>query len=349
MAPKGIYIYGIVPNFYGATHFQSLESSGVYAVSFQNISAIVSDRDSTDLDFSDNESLAHVLVNHEKTLEDIMAKGFDMIIPVKLGTIVNSKDEVLTILAKGHELIISVLKEIEYLTEIDLAVTWTDFPGIINEMACHPIIIGSKNQLLQTGIALTQVELIKAGMLLQEKLDEKNKSVELKILEAISTVSLDIIIHEVMDGQMVTNSAVLIKRKNAGRFVHAVDKLKGEYNGALNFKIVGPLPCYSFFTIEVRKLNPEHVELARKELGLKEKTIESEIANAYLEKSKSLLPENMDVPGCTDNLNVIHNAYHTLLDYSAAVRQSPNDEFISLTKEKVSENLILVKIKDKYE
>jgi len=72
MPAKGIYIYGIVPNLYGSDLFRSLENAGFYAITYQSISAIVSDRDSTDLDFSDNESLAHLLLYHEKTLEDII-------------------------------------------------------------------------------------------------------------------------------------------------------------------------------------------------------------------------------------------------------------------------------------
>ena len=39
MTTKGIYIYGIIPNFYSADMFRSLEKAGVYAIPFQNISA----------------------------------------------------------------------------------------------------------------------------------------------------------------------------------------------------------------------------------------------------------------------------------------------------------------------
>ena len=121
---KGIYIYGIVPNFYATTQFQSLENSGVYTISFDNISAIVSDRESNQLDFSDKESLGHLLVHHQKTIETLMGKGFAMLIPMRLGTIVSTKNEVIKILSTGYELIFNTLKKIEFLSEIDLAVTW---------------------------------------------------------------------------------------------------------------------------------------------------------------------------------------------------------------------------------
>lgn len=346
MAAKGIYIYGIVPNFYGTKQFQLLENSGVYAITFQNISAIVSDRESVNLDFSDRESLGYLLVHHQETIEELHRKGFTMIIPMRLGTIVSSIDDVLKILTCGFDLMIDTLKKIEYLTEIDLAVTWANFPGTLNEVANHPDIMALKNQLLQSGTALTQVDQVKVGMLLQEKLDEKNKLIELKILDALSTISIDIKIHEVMNDQMVTNSAVLMKRNNATQFEQAIEKMDEEYNGVLNFKLVGPLPCYSFYTLQVSELNPELVVSARKELGLNNKTTENEIKKAYLEKAKIFHPDNSHDTGDADNFNTIQKAYHTLLDYAAAVRQLSKDEYILLAKETVIENLILVKIKE---
>jgi hypothetical protein len=345
MTTKGIYIYGIVPNFYNTDMFRSLENSGVYAISFQNIVAIVSDRESVHLNYLDRESLGHLLVHHQKTIEELQSKEFNMFIPMRLGTIVSSKKEVIKILVNGHDLIIDTLKKIEYLTEIDLVVTWVDFPVTLKEIAIHPDIIELKHQMQQSGVALTQTDQVKVGMLLKEKLDEKNKAVELKILEAFSTLSIDIKTHEVMDDQMITNSAVLIKKTNTEKFEHIIDQLDEEYNGLLNFKLVGPLPCYSFYTIEVKELNPHHVEQARIELELGEETSESVIKKAYLEKARLFHPdvhlENDDEKG----FNKINKAYHTLLEYSAAARQSSKDDLISLAKEQVIENLILVKIK----
>jgi len=346
MASKGVYIYGIVPNFYGATHFQLLENSGVYAVTYQNISAIVSDRKREHPDLNDRESLGHLLVHHQETIEELQRKGFTMIIPLRLGTIVGSKEEVLKVLACGSDLMIDTLKKIEYLTEIDLAVTWADFPATLKEVANHPDILALKNELMQSGEILTQVDQVKVGMLLQEKLIEKNKAVELKILEAFSNISLDIKIHEVMNDEMVTNSAVLIKRDHAAQFEQIIEKLDEDCHGALNFKLVGPLPCYSFFTLEVNILDPGVVIQAGKELGVHEKTTESEIKKAYLEKAKLFHPDNNNDNGDTGNFNTIHKAYHTLLDYASAVRQLSKNEYISLAKETVMENSILVKIKD---
>ncbi len=343
---KGIYIYGIVPNFYGATQFQSLENSGVYTISFDNISAIVSDHESDHLDYSDKESLGHLLVHHQKTIESLMEKGFAMLIPMRLGTIVSTRNEVARILSTGHELIFNTLKKIEFLSEIDLAVTWENFGDLLTEISVHPDIVALKNEILSKSDALTQIDQVKIGMLIQQKLEEKNKAVELNILDELSKLGVDIKIHDVMDDEMVSNAAFLIHSNKKGKFEHAIERLDEEYHGALKFKIVGPLPCYSFYTLEVKDLNLEAVEQAGMELGLKEVTTVPEIKKAYLENARLFHPDAQPAIAGEETFNRINKAYHTLLDYAAAARQASNDDIIPLSRERLAENLILVKIKD---
>ncbi len=346
MEPKGIYIYGVVPNFYGTTQFQLLENSGVYVITFQNISAVVSDREGTTLDYTDRESLGYLLVHHQETIEELQRKGFNMIIPMQLGTIVDSKEAVIKVLSNGYDLIIETLTKIEYLTEIDIAVTWADFSETLKYIANHPDIVALKEIIQQNIGKISQIDQVKIGMLIQEKLDEKNKAIELNILDSLSAFGRDIKMHEVMNDQMITNSAFLINRNRKEKFEQAIDKLDEEYKGALNFKLVGPLPCYSFYTLEVKALDPEHVAHAKRELGMREETTESEIKKAYFEKAKLFHPDNSKHNHDAENFNVIQKAYHTLLDYSLAAKQSSKADLISLAKEKVTENLILVKIKD---
>ncbi|MEI6060743.1 MAG: GvpL/GvpF family gas vesicle protein [Bacteroidota bacterium] len=343
---KGIYIYGIVPNFYATTQFQSLENSGVYTISFDNISAIVSDRESNQLDFSDKESLGHLLVHHQKTIETLMGKGFAMLIPMRLGTIVSTKNEVIKILSTGYELIFNTLKKIEFLSEIDLAVTWDNFSEVLTEISVHPEIIALKNEIFSKSETLTQLDQVKVGMLIQQKLEEKNKAIELRILDELSPLSIDIKIHDVMDDQMVSNAAFLIHSNKKEKFEHAIDSLDEQFQSSLKFKLVGPLPCYSFYTLEVKGLNLEAVEQAGLELGLKEITSETEIKKAYLENARLFHPDAHPAGGHEDSFNRINAAYHTILDYVAAARQTSKEDAIQLSRERLIENLILVKIKD---
>jgi len=346
MLEKGIYIYGIVPNLYGDEIIQSVEKSGIYSISYQDLSAMVSNWESTQFDLSDRESLVYLLAHHQKTIETIEAVGFNIILPMKFRTIVHDKSEVLTILSNGYELIKNSLKNIENLTEVDLAVTWADFGGVLNEIAKDPNILEIKNKILKNIDRISQIDQAKIGMLIHENLIEKNRMVELNILDSLSSISLDIKTHEVMNDQMVTNSAFLIKKNKKEKFEQKIDQLDAEFKDQLSFKLVGPLPCYSFYTIEVKALNPEQIVQAKNGLGLKDETSESEIKKAYLEKVKLFHPDSSFDGGGTEKFNMIQNAFHTLLDYTAAAKQSSKESLISLAKDKLVENLILVKIKE---
>jgi hypothetical protein len=345
MSTKGIYIYGIVPSFYSTDMFRSLENTGVYPITFQNISAIVSESSSGQLDSLDRESLGRLLVHHQQTIEALQSKEFAMFIPMRLGTIVKTKDDVVKILQNGHELIVETLKKIEYMTEIDLVVTWADFSKTLKDISEHQDILETKRQLMESDLPPTQSDQLRIGMMIKEKIVKRNQDVESTIISAFSTVSQGIKMHEVMNDQMITNSAILIKRSDNTQFENIIDQLDEEFEGLLNFKLIGPLPCYSFYTIEIKELNPENVELAKLELALKDETMESDIKKAYLEKAKLFHPDTLHENGNEENFNRINKAYHTLLDYSEAVRKSSKSGFISLIKERVIENLILVKIK----
>jgi hypothetical protein len=346
MAKNGIYIYGIVPNFYGAEHFRSLEYAGVYAIPLQNISAIVSDWDIDSVDFSNAETFAQQLVHHQLTIERVMTLGFTMILPMKLGTIVNAKEEVKTILAKGHDLFISSFNHIENMTEIDLTVTWADFGGILKELSFHPEVIALRESIFKKDNFLLQADQVKTGMLLRERLHEKNKNIELKILNVLTSFSTNLKLHEVLNDQMISNAAFLINRNLKEKFKQMVGQLKEEFNGMLNFKLAGPLPCYSFFTIEVKELSPEKIAFAKKELGLSDEPSEPVIKRAYLDYARLFQTDARHDNGDKERFKRINMAYHTLLEYSMAVKQASHTEFTSLVNKKTIQKMYLVKMKD---
>ncbi len=341
MENKRIYIYGIISNIDDSEEFfELIKLNNVTTVSFRDISAIVSETDSRPLKSLSKESLAQMLVHHQKTIEDLMVKGVPVVLPMRLGTIANSGQEVRRILETGYGLIVDTLKKYEKLVEVDLVATWNAFSDILNEISRHPDIETLKNGML------SQSDMIKVGMMVQEKLKEKNKAVELKIMDALSQLSQDIKIHEVMNDEMVTNSAFLLKEDKQYQFEEVIRQIDKDFKGVLNFKLVGPLPCYSFSTIEVKELSPDEVILAKTELGLEEKSSASEIKKAYLGKAKLFHPDALPVNGNDEQFNRINKAYQILREYSAAVKQSSKADYISLVKEEINENLILVKVKE---
>jgi len=60
---------------------------------------------------------------------------------------------------------------------------------------------------------------------MQTKIKQKNKEVELKILDELLPVCIDTKTHEVMNDEMITNSAFLIEKNKTEEFEQAIDDL----------------------------------------------------------------------------------------------------------------------------
>ena len=346
MEKDGIYIYGIVPNIYHSDIFKSLEEIGVYSITYQNVAAIVSDRAFDSVDFSNRESLGYLLVEHQETIEELSKKGLTVILPMRLGIIVKSKENVIEILSTGYQLITETLKKVEDLTEMDLVITWADFATHINEIVLHEDIQNLKQEILsKNNVALQQVDQVKIGMLIQEKISEQNKRIELKTLNDLSLVTENIKIHEVMNDQMISNAAFLIHKDKLEMFGKIVDQIDEEFNGKLNFKLAGTLPNYSFYTIDIKELNASLIVEAKELLELETISNEKEIKNAYLNKAKLVHPD-MQLNNSEDEFNKFNEAYHLLLKYNQAYKcysLNNNNHHLNINEIK---NLILVTIKE---
>ncbi|MCX6160553.1 MAG: GvpL/GvpF family gas vesicle protein [Ignavibacteriae bacterium] len=345
MEAKGIYIYGFVPGFDDINKFMALEGLGLFAIQFREVSAVVSDMETSDYANLNMESLAQLLIHHQKTIEELVNIGFSIVVPLRLVTTLDSKEDVLSVIGKGYDLILDVMNKIETLTEIDIVATWSDFSEILKKVSNHPDITELKKNISLKGDNITQSDQIEVGKLVKDKLDEMRESFKVKILNSLASLSHEIKCHEVMNDQMVINTAFLINRNSKVQFENVLTKMDEEFNGALNFKIVGPLPCYSFYTFEINKLDYQVIEDAKNELGLKNMTSEKEIKEAYIEKLKLFHPDkNADLDN-SENYNIASHAYKMMLDYSASVNKSSKDEQFSLERKDVINNLVLLRIR----
>jgi len=250
------------------------------------------------------------------------------------------------ILKNGHTLIIDTLKNIDSLMEIDVAISWTDFPSVLREISQHADIIALKEDLAKKAEPISQMDQIKMGMMVQAKLKERNTQLSKSILESIVPICSNIKLHEVMNDEMILKAAFLLNKNNQVDFETKIDQVDKQFEGKLNFKLVGPLPCYSFYTLYVENLESRAVIQAKNKLGLPEETTEAQIKKAYLDKAKLSHPDATNESDDVKDFDSIKNAYQTLLTYASAVRQTSSDKLFSLITEEINKNLILVKIKE---
>lgn len=346
MVENGKYIYGIMNS---NTHLQLtlpkafLSDGGespaaVYTIPHQDLSALVRDSNSAGSLPRSKETLARLLIGHQAVIERIMAGGAT-VIPMKLGTYAQNENEVKAILRKGYPLMKEIMTKMADKIEIDVVATWSHFNAMVKDAGEEKEIKEFKERLLSRPRGATVDDRMKIGLMIKKALDEKRAGVSREILDRLQAVSEDARIHELMDDQMVMNAAFLIARAKHKDFEEKVEELNKTMQEKLNFRCVGPLPPYSYCTLEAKKFHFEEIERARKKLGLiHERATRDEIKKAHRAMAFSSHPDrNPDAPGLEKEFDEITQAYHMLWEYC-------RKDFCSFKEAEFSQNAFVIKV-----
>jgi hypothetical protein len=351
MSEIGKYIYGIIKS--DGPHTKTSGVGRVHTIPYQDISAVVSDSEIVDYTQLPKDAVARHLIGHQQVIQKIM-ENFN-IIPVRLGTFAYDGAEVNHILAKGYPTIKDIFNKINDKIEIDVVATWSDFNLVLKEVGEEEEIKQYKERLLANPKGITVDDQMKVGVMVEKALDKKREKYAFQIHNALKTVSQDFKVHEVMDDKMVINTAFLINKAKRKDFDRKVEELDAEFTphlsaskrpsgvkgAGLNFRCVGPLPPYSFYTLEVVKLQFEEIDWARKRLRLNGHTAtREEIKKAYQRAAFSSHPDKYpDIAGIEGEFDHVTKAYKVLLDYCQA-------NSCSLKEEDLRKNAILVKLRE---
>ena len=352
MAEVGKYIYGIVTSK-GPLRLSILHDSFgvqcVYTISYQELSAVVADSAIFDLTHQLKDTLARLLVKHQMVIEKIMNSGLS-IIPMRLGTFAADENEIEKVLKHNgnYTLINDILNKTRDKIEIDLAVTWNRLNLVIQESAEEKEIQELKRKLLVNPKGISVNDQIKVGVLLKKALEAKRERASWEILEALKPYYDECRSHELMDDRMVMNTAFLIQKAKQKDFFGKVHDLDSQFGERLNFRCVGPLPPYSFYTLEIKKMQFQEIDWARKKLGLTNiSKKQDEIKDAYQKKASLIHPDkNPGVIGMEKEFDEVVKAYKTLVAYSKACEQTEQDADGSSKHNEFQKELLFIKVQE---
>jgi len=346
MAEIGKYIFGILnsntdlqltmPKAFLSDGGES--PTAVYTIPYQDISALVRDSSGSGTLPKSKDVLARMLIGHQAVIERIMAGGAT-VIPTKLGTYAQDENEVKAILHEGYPLMKEIIKKIAGRIEIDVVATWSHFDSTVKDVGEEKEITEFKERLLSQPRGASVDDRIKIGLMIKKALDEKRAGVSREILDRLQALSEDARIHELMDDQMVMNAAFLIVKSKHQDFEKAVKELNAAMQEKLNFRCVGPLPPYSYYTLEAKKFHFKEIDWARKKLGLlKERATRGEIKNAHRAMAFSSHPDRKpNTPGMEKEFDEITQAYSMLWEYC-------RKDFCSFEEAEFDKNAILIKV-----
>jgi len=342
------YIYGIIDSKTDSPCLPteaSAQAGGittrekVYAISYQDISAVVSDSQFVDYTTLRKDEIARYLLRHQQVIEKIM--DTHTIIPMRLGTFADNNEEIKEILTKGYSTIKNIFEGIKESREIDVVATWSDLNVVLKEIAEEGEEIKEfKQSLLNEKKGVTIDDQMKVGMMVKNHLNQKREKHALEIQASLNKVSESIKVHELMDDRMVINTAFLISKDKQKDFDRKVEELNTKFTEKLNFRCIGPLPPYSFYTLEIKKMQFEEIDWARRKLDLNDISTKEEIKNAHQTKAFLFHPDkNPNTPGIEKEFDKITKAYKILCEYCEG-------DSCSFSKEEFRKNAILIKIRE---
>ncbi len=350
------YIYGVIPAAAQGVVVPAVQASGneiighdgVHVIVHEDIAAIVSPAKQVDLTKLRKDALARMLIAHQKVIELVM-QGAATVLPFRLGTYVPSEKTVTEILLKGKKIIRPLFEAIGGKIEMEVVATWADFASLLKEISEEDEIKKLKQSLVGNTRGVSIDDQMKIGLMIKEALDRKRLEICRQIIEKLKGASCAQCRHENMDDKMVINTAFLIEAKRRSEFERVLDELNNQFAEKLNFRCVGPLAPYSFYTLELKTIQWEDVDWARHIMGMGDTASAEEIKKAFQHAAQVTHPDHcaqtVEVKDAERSFNDLNSARRIVLEYAQACEQIFPTAQIVFSEEKVRQNSLLVKVR----
>jgi len=266
------------------------------------------------------------------------------IVPLRLGTCAENDEHVRRILASGHETIKDTLQKARDMVEIDVTACLADFRSFLRQVAQLPQVVPLRQSFLDRAGGVTVEDQVKIGMIVKQHADREKQRMSQQIGDTLTLIAEDFRVHDLMDDKMVLNSAFLIRKDRQEDFDRRVEELDAQSENRLAFRCVGPLPPYSFYTLEVRVADRDEVDWARRQLGLYDGSLTAEaIKKAHRKVALTCHPDkNPNVPDIEKKFADMSRAYKILLEHYRTSGRTQHEEGSSGNEQTLEENAIVV-------
>jgi hypothetical protein len=206
------------------------------------------------------------LTQHQAAVEALM-RGDVALLPVKFGTVLADEGQVRNVLYLGRTDFERAFELVGRRSEVDVAVTW-DPARIFGEIARMPEIVALRAEVEALPADKLLAGKVAVGRLVKEQFDARRNALRDALVAEITPHAARWRLNLLMDDSMVMNVACLVNADEATALEDRVYELDEQHTGQLNFRLIGPLPPYSFAAVEVRVVRSEDVTQASALLGL---------------------------------------------------------------------------------
>jgi hypothetical protein len=261
------------------SHLIGLDGRRVSVIRHRDLAALVSPAPIRTYKSMKREEVVPYLFAHQAVIEQVMTHH--AVVPVKFGTTVRDETEVERILEKGYPQLRATLEAMEGKIELDVVAQWKDLNSVLWQIGEEPEIRRQKAAIASRPSAETREERLEVGRMVKACLDQRREALGAEIVEALKPLALDVCPHALPDDRMILNTAFLVDRAREGEVGEILERLNDRHRDAIDFRCVGPLPPYSFGTVEIKTFEFETIDRARWLLRLQEDAGLTEIRDAY--------------------------------------------------------------------
>jgi hypothetical protein len=208
------------------------------------------------------EELACCLLTHQMVVEQVIRKH--PMLPVKFGTVLATANEVGELLVQGHAQFFLTLLWIQDKVELEVVANLAGGRVIEEEATALEALPAEEPPPPEDSKA--------SGRPRQGYLE--------KMIGFLQPVSVDVQPHPPAPGVGAMSVAFLVDRASMDAFYERIKQLNALFYNQIEFQAVGPLPPYSFATVEVNRLDEEAIDEAKRLLNLSEVVGEVEVRQA---------------------------------------------------------------------
>lgn len=312
------YVYGIIssddPLLFEVGGVDGADE--VYTVGEGGQQAVVSEIARPSLAGLERAEVIKHLTAHQRVLETVQ-QDFP-VLPARFGTILPDKERVLALLRRGAAVIAPALEAYAGKQQFEVVVLW-DLAQVFDMIAADEQIAALKAQIAAKGPASSADDRVLVGQLVHAALQQRRALLSQDVVAQLRDLAADVIVNPLMNDSMVANIALLVDETRRDVLDARLDELDAQYGGRLQIRCVGPLPAYSFATLEVQAPSFEAVDAARRELGLPEATSLARLKSAFRTLATQHHPDlNPGDESAAARMDAVTNAYRLL----AAIAQA---------------------------
>jgi hypothetical protein len=282
-----LYVYGIVPSG-GEIDFGGEAGERVYAIPYCDIAAVVSIAPARDYASMSREELIRKLARHQQVVEQIMRRR--EVLPVKFGTTLEDRAEVLQALKNGYSEFKAALAKLHDKVQVEVVASW-DLQAVLEEIAQEAPLSELKAKIGEDASSASIPDRIRLGEAIKQSLDRRRERYQQEAIAPLAGCAVETRLNPLFDDSLVLNVAMLLLMERLPELDDRLDRLDAALDGRLTFRRVGPLPPYSFSTVEIRRISPEEVRQARERLALPPEAGPEQVKQAYYRQARKFHPD----------------------------------------------------------